>query len=65
MNISSTPPGFGNIGVFLEQSGDPGGTRGGHNPRGRASASWRALVGCALLGAPPGATRAHYVFSGP
>ena len=30
-----------------------GGTRGGHNPPGRARASWRALVGCPLLGTPP------------
>src|SRR3954471_2693391 len=47
------PYGFGNIGVFIEQRDGLGGTRGGHNPPGRAWASWRALVGCALLGAPP------------
>ena len=59
------PYGFWNIGVFIEQRGGPGGTRGGHNPPGRAWASWRALVGCASLRAPPGAARAHYVPSGP
>ena len=53
------PQGFGNIGVFIEQRGSPGGTRGGHNPPGCAWASWRALVGCASLGAPPGAALAH------
>ena len=36
-----------------------GGTRGGHNPPGRAWASWHTLVGRALLGAPPGAALAH------
>ena len=38
------PYGFWNIGVFIEQRGGPGGTRGGHNPPGRAWASWRTLV---------------------
>ena len=47
------PYGFWNIGVFIEQRGGSGGTRGGHNPPGRAWASWRALVGCPLLGTPP------------
>ena len=41
------------LGVFIEQRGGPGVTQGGHNPPGRAWASWRALVGCAPLGAPP------------
>ena len=59
------PQGFWNIWVFIEQRGGPGGTRGGHNPPGRAWASWRALVGCPLLGTPPGATRARCVPSGP
>ena len=55
-----------NIGVFIEQRGGPGGTRGGHNPSGRAWVSWRALVGCSPLGAPPplGAAQAHWVPSG-
>ena len=39
--------------------------RGGHNPPGRAWASWRALVGCAPLGAPPGVVFAHWVPPGP
>ena len=52
-------------GVFIEQRGGPGGTRGGHNPPGRAWASWRALVCCPLIGTPPGATRAQYLPSGP
>ena len=56
---------FWNIVVFIEQRGGPGGTRGGHNPPGRAWASWRALVGCALLWAPPGTARAHNVPSSP
>ena len=30
------PLGFWNIGVFIEQRGGPGGTRGGHNPTGHA-----------------------------
>ena len=47
------------IGVFIEQRGGPGGTRGGHNAPGRA------MAGCALLRAPPGVARAHYVPSGP
>ena len=47
------PQCFWNIGVFIEQRGGPGGTRGGHNSSGRTWASWRALVGCASLGAPP------------
>ena len=53
------------FGVFIEQRGSPGGTRGGHNPPGRVWASWRALVGCAPLGAPPGASLAHLMSSGP
>ena len=65
MNISSTPLGFWEYWVFIEERCGPGGTRGGHNPPGRAWASWRALVGCALLEAPPGAARARYVPSGP
>ena len=40
------------LGVFIEQRGGPGGTRGGHNLPGRAWASWRALVGCAPSGHP-------------
>ena len=52
------PEGFWNIGVFIEQRG-AGGHRGGHNPPGRA------LVGCAPLGAPPGASPAHWMSSGP
>ena len=47
------PMGFYNIGVFIEQRGGPGGTRGGHNPPERAWTSRRSLVGCAPLGAPP------------
>ena len=39
--------GFGNIWVFIEQRGGPGGTRGRHKP------PWRALVGCPLPGTPP------------
>ena len=46
------PKGFWNIGVFIEQRGGSGGTRGGHNPPGRAWAPRRTLVGCAPLGAP-------------
>ena len=52
INISSTPQGFWNIGVFIEQRGVAGGHRGGHNPTGRAWASRRALVSCAHLGLP-------------
>ena len=47
------PYGFRNIWVFIEQRGGSGGTQGGHNPPGRTWASWRAMVGCALLRAPP------------
>ena len=65
MNISSTPLGFLEYWGIYRAKRRSGGTRGGHNPPGRAWASWRALVGCALLGAPPGAARAHYVPSGP
>ena len=61
MNISSTPLGFVDFWVFIEQRGGPGGTRGGHNPPGRAWASWRPLVGCAPSGHPPGAARADLV----
>ena len=50
---------------FIAQRGSPGGTRAGHNPPGGAWASWRALVGCAILRAPLGAALAHYVSSGP
>ena len=52
INFCQLPKGFWNIGVFIEQRGSPGGTRGGHNPPGHAWASWRALVGCAPLGTP-------------
>jgi len=48
------------------QRGGVGSHRGGHNPPGRARGPWRALVGCAPLGAPPpGATLAHWVPTGP
>ena len=43
------PYGFWNIGVFIEQRGGARGHRGGHNPPGRAWASWRALVGASPL----------------
>ena len=39
--------------------------RGEHNPPGRAWASWRALVGAALLEAPRGAALVHWMSSGP
>ena len=42
-----------NIGPISTRGGLPG----GHNPLGRARSPRRALVGCALLGAPPGAAR--------
>ena len=35
------PQGLWNIGVFIEQRVSSGGTQGGHNPPGRACASWR------------------------
>ena len=54
-----------NIGVFVKQRCGSGGTRGGHNPPGRAWASWRALVGAAPLEQPPGASLAHWLSSGP
>ena len=57
--------GFWHIGVFIKQRGGPWSTRGGHNPLGHAWAYWRALVLCPLLGAPPGAARAHHMSSGP
>ena len=47
------------------QRGGVGGHRGGHNPPGRARGAWHALVGCAPLGAPPGAALAQWVPSGP
>ena len=53
IDFSSTPVGFLEYWVLIDQRGGPGGTRGGHNPPGRTWASWRALVGCAFLGAPP------------
>ena len=65
MNISSTPLGFLEYWGIYRAKRRSVGTRGGHNPLGHAWASWRALVGCALLGAPPGAARAHYVPTGP
>ena len=65
MNILSTPLGFWEyLGIYRAKRRS-GGTRGGHNPPGHAWASWRALVGCPLLGTPPGATRAQHVPSGP
>ena len=39
------PWGFWIFRVFIEQRVGPGGTQGGHNPPGRAWASWRAEVG--------------------
>ena len=36
-----------------KRGGGAGGPRAGPNPPGRAWAPWRALVGCAPLGAPP------------
>ena len=39
-----------------------GESRGGDNPPGRAWASWRTLVGCAPLGAPPQAQLGPVVF---
>ena len=65
INISSTPLGFWEYWGIYRAKRRSGGTRGEHDPPGRAWASWRTLVGCALLGAPPGATRDHYVPSGP
>ena len=47
------------------QRGGVEGHRGGHNPPRRARGTWRALVGCAPLGAPPSAAQAHLVPSGP
>ena len=46
------PKGFWNIGVFIEQRGGSGGTRGGHNPPEHASASWSTLVGATPLEQP-------------
>ena len=46
------PQGFWNIGVFIEQRGGSGGTRGGHNPPGCVWAPGHALVGAAPLEAP-------------
>ena len=65
MNISSTPLGFWEYWGIYRAKRQSGGTQGGHNPPRHAWASWRALVGCAPLGAPPGAARAHYVPSSP
>ena len=59
------PYGFWVSGVCIEQRGSVGGGRGGHNPPGRAWAPRHALVGCALLGAPAGASLAHWMSSGP
>ena len=53
MNISTLLLGFLEYCGIYRAKRRSGGTRGGHNPPGRAWASWRALVGCALLGAPP------------
>ena len=47
------PYGFWNIGVFIHQRGGLGGTRGGHNPPGRARRPMRAQGGCAPLGDLP------------
>ena len=65
MNISSTPLGFLEYWGIYRAKRRSWGTRGGNNPPGRAWASWRALVGCAPLGAPPGASPAHWMSSGP
>ena len=53
MNISSTPLGFLEYWGIYRAKGGLGGTRGGHNPPGRAWASWRALVDCAPLRGTP------------
>src|SRR4051812_38263579 len=53
MHISSTFLGFLEYWGIYRAKRRSGGTRGGHNPPGRARASWRALVGCPLLGTPP------------
>ena len=53
------PLGFWNIGVFIEQRGGSGGTRGGHNPPGCT------LVGATPLDPPLGALLAHWMSSGP
>ena len=53
MNISSMLLGFWYFWGIYRAKRRPGGTRGGHNPPGRAWASWRTLVGCPLLGTPP------------
>ena len=50
------PQGLWNIGVFIEQRDGARGHRGGHNPPGRSWGPMNALVGCAPLGAPPGAS---------
>ena len=42
-----------------------GKARGAHNPPGRARGPWRALMGAAPLEAPPGASLAHWMSSGP
>ena len=57
--------GFWNIGVFIEQRVGSGGTRGGHNPPGRAWASMRALVVVPPSEHPLGASPAHWMSSGP
>ena len=62
MNISSTPLGFVDFWGIYRAKRRSGGTRGGHNPPGCAR---RTLIGCAPLGAPPGAALAHRVPSGP
>src|SRR4051812_21076249 len=53
MNISSTPLGFLEYWGIYSAKRRFGGTRGGHNPPGRAWASWHALVGYPLLRTPP------------
>ena len=65
MNISSTPLGFWYFWGIYRAKRRSGGTRGGHNPPGRAWASWRALVGAAPLEPPQGASLAHWMSSGP
>ena len=65
MNISSMLLGFLEYWGIYRAKRRSGGTQGGHNPPGRAWASWRALVGCASLGAPPGTSPTHWVSSGP
>ena len=42
----------------------PGGTRGGHNPPGRAWSPRHAQVGCAPPGAPSSTSLAQHVSSG-